>query len=77
VTACLCAPFHVPTSLTVIKIHCLCNFVHNTFRKMAKGGEGVVIVSACRTAVGSFMGTLSSLPAHQLGETVIRNALEV
>ena len=29
--------------------------------------EDVVIVGAARTAVGSFNGALSSLPAHELG----------
>ncbi|CAN5324673.1 acetyl-CoA C-acetyltransferase [soil metagenome] len=36
----------------------------------------VVIVSAARTPVGSFMGALSSLPASKLGEIAIRAALE-
>ena len=36
----------------------------------------VVIVSATRTPVGSFNGSLSSVPAHYLGQTVIRSALE-
>lgn len=36
----------------------------------------VVITSAVRTPVGSFNGALSSLPAHKLGETVIREALK-
>lgn len=36
----------------------------------------VVIVSAVRTAVGSFNGALSSLPAHKLGEVVIREILK-
>jgi acetyl-CoA C-acetyltransferase len=36
----------------------------------------VVIVSAARTAIGSFGGTLSSIAAHELGATVIRAALE-
>ena len=36
----------------------------------------VVIVAATRTPVGSFNGALSSLPAHKLGETVIRKLLE-
>ena len=36
----------------------------------------VVIVSAARTAVGSFLGGLSSLPASKLGEVAIRAALE-
>ena len=36
----------------------------------------VVIVSATRTPVGSFSGALSSVPAHYLGQTVIRSALE-
>ncbi|MFO1049307.1 MAG: acetyl-CoA C-acetyltransferase [Geminicoccaceae bacterium] len=36
----------------------------------------VVIVSATRTPVGSFSGALSSVPAHYLGQTVIKAALE-
>ncbi|MFT6559460.1 MAG: acetyl-CoA C-acetyltransferase [Sneathiella sp.] len=36
----------------------------------------VVITSAVRTPVGSFNGGLSSLPAHKLGEVVIREALK-
>lgn len=36
----------------------------------------IVIVSATRTPVGAFNGNLSSLPAHKLGETVIRKLLE-
>ncbi len=35
----------------------------------------VVIVSACRTAIGAFGGSLSSLSAPQLGSIVIREAL--
>ncbi len=35
----------------------------------------VVIASAARTPVGAFNGTLSSLPAHKLGEVAIREAL--
>jgi len=35
----------------------------------------IVIVSAVRTPVGSFNGTLSSLPAHELGAVAIRAAL--
>jgi len=38
--------------------------------------EDVVIVSAARTAVGSFNGAFASLPAHKLGEVAIRSALE-
>jgi len=38
--------------------------------------EDVVIVSAARTAVGSFNGAFASLPAHKLGEVAIRGALE-
>ena len=34
----------------------------------------VVIVSAARTPVGSFLGALSSLPAAKLGEVAIRAA---
>jgi acetyl-CoA C-acetyltransferase len=36
----------------------------------------VVIVSAARTPVGSFLGALSSLPAHELGKTAIVAAVE-
>jgi acetyl-CoA C-acetyltransferase len=36
----------------------------------------VVIVSAARTAIGSFGGVLSSIAAHELGATVIRAALD-
>ncbi|WP_240230526.1 acetyl-CoA C-acetyltransferase [Devosia lacusdianchii] len=35
----------------------------------------IVIVSAARTAVGSFMGALSTVPAHELGATAITAAL--
>lgn len=35
----------------------------------------VVIVSAVRTPIGSFMGSLSSVPATQLGATAIKGAL--
>ena len=38
--------------------------------------EDVVIVSAARTAVGSFSGAFAAVPAHKLGEVVIRAALE-
>jgi acetyl-CoA C-acetyltransferase len=35
----------------------------------------VVIVSSCRTPIGSFLGTLSSLPAPRLGAIVIEEAI--
>ena len=38
--------------------------------------DEIVIVGAARTPVGSFNGSLSSLPAHQLGEVAIRAALD-
>jgi len=38
--------------------------------------EEIVIVSAARTPVGSFNGSLSSVPAHKLGEVAIRAALD-
>ena len=38
--------------------------------------ENAVIVSAQRTAVGSFQGSLSSLPAPRLGAVAIKAALE-
>ncbi len=42
---------------------------------MSKRPDDVVIVAAARTPIGSFNGTLSSLPAHKLGEIVIRELL--
>ena len=36
----------------------------------------VVIASACRTAIGSFGGTLSNTPAPELGAVVIKAAIE-
>jgi len=36
----------------------------------------VVIVGAARTSTGSVNGSLSSLPAHALGEVAIREALK-
>ncbi|KAG8522401.1 Acetyl-CoA acetyltransferase, cytosolic [Galemys pyrenaicus] len=43
---------------------------------MSAGSDPVVIVSAARTVIGSFNGALSSVPAHDLGATVIREALQ-
>ena len=37
--------------------------------------DAVVIVSAARTPVGAFNGSLSSVPAHYLGQTVIADVL--
>jgi len=36
----------------------------------------IVIVGAARTAVGAFMGSLASVPAHELGAVAIKAALE-
>ena len=38
--------------------------------------QDVVIVSAARTPVGSFIGAFATVPAHRLGEVAIRGALE-
>lgn len=43
---------------------------------MAKNANDVVIVSAVRTAIGNFMGTLKDHTAAQLGSVVIKEALE-
>ncbi len=43
---------------------------------MAANGADVVIASAARTPVGSFLGALSSVPAHELGRTAIAAAVE-
>ncbi|HMK88637.1 MAG TPA: beta-ketoacyl synthase N-terminal-like domain-containing protein, partial [Methylocystis sp.] len=36
----------------------------------------IVIVSAARTAVGSFNGSLAGVPAHDLGAAAVKAALE-
>lgn len=38
--------------------------------------KDVVIVSVARTPLGSFMGSLSSIPAPKLGAIAIKGALE-
>ncbi len=38
--------------------------------------DDIVIVSAARTPVGSFNGAFANLPAHELGKTAIKAALE-
>ena len=43
---------------------------------MSQDTSTIVIASAARTPVGSFNGSLASLPAHKLGEVAIRAALE-
>ena len=43
--------------------------------KTLQMNKKVVIVSAVRTPIGSFMGALSSVPATQLGATAIKGAL--
>jgi acetyl-CoA C-acetyltransferase len=43
---------------------------------MNKDQSTIVIASAARTPVGSFNGSLASLPAHELGKVAIKAALE-
>ncbi|MES9830829.1 MAG: acetyl-CoA C-acetyltransferase [Candidatus Thiodiazotropha sp. DIVDIV] len=38
--------------------------------------ENIVIVGAARSAIGTFSGSLASVPGHQLGATVIKGLLE-
>ena len=38
--------------------------------------KAIVIASAARTAVGTFNGAFANVPAHELGATVIKGALE-
>lgn len=38
-------------------------------------GNDIVIVAAKRTAIGNFLGSLSSFPAHKLGEIVIKDII--
>jgi acetyl-CoA C-acetyltransferase len=44
--------------------------------EVAMAGREVVVVGAARTPVGSFLGTLSAVPAPRLGATAIRAALQ-
>ena len=43
---------------------------------MSDANQTIVIAAAARTPVGSFNGTLSSLPAHELGRIAIKGVLE-
>ena len=43
---------------------------------MKNGNESIVIVSATRTAVGSFCGGLATIPAHDLGAVLIKKVAE-
>ncbi len=43
---------------------------------MSSDATTIVIASAARTPVGSFNGSLASLPAHELGKVAIQAALE-
>ena len=43
---------------------------------MSQDKETIVIASAARTPIGSFNGSLASLPAHELGKVAIKAALE-
>ena len=43
---------------------------------MSIDSSTIVIASAARTPVGSFNGALASLPAHELGKTAIKGALD-
>ena len=42
---------------------------------MSKSDDAIIIASAARTPVGSFNGTLSGLPAHELGKVAIQAAI--
>ncbi len=43
---------------------------------MSADSATIVIAAAARTPVGSFNGSLASLPAHELGRTAIKGALD-
>ena len=43
---------------------------------MAGSENGIVIVSAARTPVGSFNGSLASVPASYLGTVALKAAME-
>ena len=38
--------------------------------------DDIVIVSATRTPVGAFNGAFANVPAHELGKTAIKGALD-
>ena len=38
--------------------------------------DPIVIVGAARTPVGAFNGALANLPAHELGQIAIKEALK-
>ena len=52
------------------------------YRQLNKGmgeiemSKEVVIISAVRSAIGSFLGSLKDVPATDLGATVIKEALK-
>ncbi|EAY28999.1 acetyl-CoA acetyltransferase [Microscilla marina ATCC 23134] len=52
------------------------NYSSNHTLKLQKNMKEVYIISAVRTPIGSFMGSLSSLTATQLGAAAIKGALE-
>ncbi|MBM3135928.1 MAG: acetyl-CoA C-acetyltransferase, partial [Chloroflexi bacterium] len=43
---------------------------------MGSKKQGIVIASAARTAIGRFQGTISTIPAPQLGAVAIKAAIE-
>src|SRR5208337_3933379 len=45
-------------------------------RKDSPMKDDIVIVSATRTPVGAFNGVFANVPAHELGKTAIKAALE-
>jgi acetyl-CoA C-acetyltransferase len=51
------------------------NPISSTFEQKEKAMREVVLVGACRTAVGKFGGSLKNIPAVELGAVVIREAL--
>jgi acetyl-CoA C-acetyltransferase len=56
----------------------LINLAHNLISNITSKYhmKEVVIVSVARTPIGSFMGSLSTIPATKLGATAIKGALE-
>ena len=52
------------------------NFAKHIKKSKNKMSKEVVIVSAARTPIGSFLGALSTIPAPKLGAIAIKGALE-
>ena len=63
-------------SSTLVAMHNIDIATHNYFRETKMSASSIVIAAAARTPVGSFNGSLSGVPASELGATAISAAVE-